>query len=135
MRRIEAKAAPIVFITSNDEKELPDAFLRRCVFHYLEFPSPERLKLILKAHFPDANEPLAEKSLNQFTALRHKMQSEKGNIGKKVSTSELIDWFDLIQSHPLGEMFKCLESGELPFAGVLLKSREDCKRYYRLGNG
>lgn len=63
------------------------------------------------------------------------MELEKGNIGKKVSTSELIDWFALIQSHPLLEMIKQLESGELPFMGVLLKSREDLQRYRQLGNG
>ena len=134
-REIRATVAPIVLITSNDEKELPDAFLRRCLFHYLEFPTPERLKLILKAHFPDADNHLAEQAIARFNRVRSKMELEKGNVGKKVSTSELIDWFALMQSNPLPEMVEQLKSGKLPFAGVLLKGREDLQRYLQLGNG
>ncbi len=134
LRKIKAKVPPIVFITSNDEKDLPDAFLRRFLFHYLEFPTPEQLKLILEAHFPDTDRNLFDPTIKRFKQLRDKMEREKGNVGKKVSTSELIDWFTLIESHPLSEMLKQLESGELPFAGVLLKGREDSKRYRQLSN-
>jgi MoxR-like ATPase len=133
-REIRAKISPLVFITSNDEKELPDAFLRRCLFHYLEFPTEARLQTIVKAHFPDSDDDLIGKAIQRFNQLRKKMESDKGNVGKKVSTSELLDWFQLIKSDPLPEMAKQLDRGELPFIGVLLKNREDCQRYRQLSN-
>ncbi|MGK7944333.1 MAG: AAA family ATPase [Microcystaceae cyanobacterium] len=125
-------ALPIIFITSNDEKELPDAFLRRCLFHYLEFPDSQRLQEIVKAHFPDGDDNLREKAITNFEKLRKKMEKDKGKVGKKVSTSELLDWIQLLESHPLPEMLDQLEEGEIPFVGVLLKNREDCQRYCKI---
>jgi MoxR-like ATPase len=129
LREIRAQTPPIIFITSNDEKELPDAFLRRCVFHYLEFPREDRLRTIVKAHFPDSEDNLVDRSIGRFMQLRGKMETDKGTVGKKVSTSELLDWFELLQSYPLLEIQKQLDRGELPFIGVLLKNREDCRLY------
>jgi MoxR-like ATPase len=125
---VQAKAKPIVFITSNDEKDLPDAFLRRCLFHYVEFPDDERLVEIIHQFFPSASPKLAEKAVVRFLKLREEMQKDKGNSGKKVSTSELIDWFNILQRHPEDEVLKKLE-GKLPYPGVLLKSWDDHRRY------
>lgn len=127
-KEIHAHRPPIVFITSNDEKDLPDAFLRRCLFHYIKFPDSERLREILNAHFPGASESLEERALKRFWELRNEMQKDKGEGGKKVSTSELIDWFDVLRSYPHDEIFAQLE-GKLPFMSVLLKSWDDHKRY------
>lgn len=125
---IRANAPPIVFITSNDEKELPDAFLRRCLFHYVEFPNPERLQEIINRIFPDLPSTLVEKALIRFVELRKEMYRDKGSTGKKVSTSELIDWLNVLQRYPEEKVLKDLE-GKLPYAGVLLKSWEDHRRY------
>jgi MoxR-like ATPase len=118
----EAKHAPIIFITSNDEKDLPDAFLRRCLFHYIEFPDEMRLVQIVRAHFPDDSRRLIDAVVQRFIALRRDMQ------GKKVSTSELIDWFTVLRRHPRDEVLQKLE-GRLPYLSVLLKSWEDHRRY------
>lgn len=80
---INANIPPIVFITSNDEKDLPDAFLRRCLFHYIEFPSEERLMALIKAHFPTESEDLIKKAITRFLELREEMQKDKGESGKK----------------------------------------------------
>ncbi|MGB8699083.1 MAG: MoxR family ATPase [Thermosynechococcaceae cyanobacterium] len=125
---VQAKAKPIVFITSNDEKDLPDAFLRRCLFHYVEFPGNERLVEIIQQFFPTTSEDLAQKAVNRFEKLREEMNKDKGNSGKKVSTSELIDWFNILHRHPEDEALKKLE-GKLPYPGVLLKSYDDHWRY------
>ena len=128
-QKIRAKASPIVFITSNDEKELPDAFLRRCLFHYVEFPNDERLKKILQAHFSGADGEVIQQGVARFVRLRQQMELDKGKTRKKVSTSELLDWFALVNSEPRAEILPKLQSQELPFAGVLLKSRQDYQRY------
>ena len=125
---IQANTAPIVFITSNDEKDLPDAFLRRCLFHYIEFPSEERLIAIIKAHFPDESKDLVKQTITRFLELREEMQRDKGEAGKKVSTSELIDWLRVLRRYPQDEILAKLE-GKIPFAGVLLKNWDDHKRY------
>ncbi len=125
---IQAKAAPIVLITSNDEKDLPDAFLRRCLFHYLEFPSNERLVAILNALFPPSPDPLVEQAVARFLELRRHMEREQRSTRKKVSTSELIDWFRLLRRYPQDEALAKL-NGRLPFPGVLLKSWDDHRRY------
>jgi MoxR-like ATPase len=125
---IQAKATPLVFITSNDEKDLPDAFLRRCLFHYVEFPDPRRLRAIVDAIFPDTPEEVTQRALQRFMELREEMRKDKGNAGKKVSTSELIDWFRVLRRYPHDQVLKQLE-GKLPYAGVLLKSWEDHRRY------
>ncbi len=127
---ITANAPPIVFITSNDEKDLPDAFLRRCLFHYVEFPTPERLIEIINSHFPDSHQQLVAKAVIRFLKLRDEMGKDKGEVGKKVSTSELIDWFRVLKRYPEDEVLQKLD-GKLPFAGVLLKSWQDHVRYLR----
>ncbi|WP_088242756.1 AAA family ATPase [Calothrix rhizosoleniae] len=127
---IPAKAAPIVFITSNDEKDLPDAFLRRCLFHYVEFPSPERLIEIINVHFPNSQQQLVAQAVIRFLKLREEMGRDKGEMEKKVSTSELIDWFRVLRRYPEDEVLAKLD-GKLPYAGVLLKSWQDHVRYLK----
>ncbi|BAY12345.1 AAA family ATPase [Calothrix sp. NIES-2098] len=126
-QEIQAKTPPIVFITSNDEKDLPDAFLRRCLFYYIEFPNSHQLVDILKAHFSEAPAALVNKSINRFQELREQM---KGEAGKQVSTSELIDWFRVLQRYPQDEVLQKLD-GKLPYMSVLLKSWDDHMRYLR----
>ncbi|MEH2285812.1 MAG: MoxR family ATPase [Nostoc sp.] len=133
-QEIEAKAAPIVLITSNDEKDLPDAFLRRCLFHYVEFPSRERLIQIMNVLFPTASEVLMNQAVKRFLELREDMGKTKGEAGKKVSTSELIDWFRVLQRYPQDEVMKKL-NGKIPYAGVLLKSWDDHIRYLKQSRG
>lgn len=125
---IQAKAAPIVLITSNDEKDLPDAFLRRCLFHYVEFPKRDRLIQIIKAVFPASPEELVDAIIDRFLQLREDMRKDKGDAGKKVSTSELMDWFRVLNHYPQDEVLKKLEK-ELLYPGVLLKSWDDYRRY------
>ena len=127
---VEAKFPPIVFITSNDEKDLPDAFLRRCLFHYIAFPNHKRLADILHGMFPEAPEDLANKAIERFMILRQTMQNSGGVTTKKASTSELIDWFRVLQQYPQDEALAKLD-GKLPFGSVLLKSWEDHQRYLR----
>ncbi|MFN6474494.1 MAG: AAA family ATPase [Nostoc sp. SerVER01] len=132
-QEIEAKAAPIVLITSNDEKDLPDAFLRRCLFHYVEFPSRENLIHIINAHFPASPQDLLDKAIARFLLLREEMRKDKGEAGKKVSTSELIDWFRVLRRYPQDEVLAKL-NGKIPYAGILLKSWDDHVRYLRQQN-
>lgn len=128
---VQANESPIVFITSNDEKDLPDAFLRRCLFHYIEFPSYQRLAQIINAYFDSVSPKLAEAALDRFLTLRSQMEQQKGRTGKKVSTSELLDWFAVLQQYPEEEVFSLLK-GQLPFAEVLLKNWEDHLRYMQV---
>ncbi len=114
---IKTKHRPIVIITSNAEKELPDAFLRRCIFHYIEFPDQEKMAEIIKVHFGDIDRKLQEKALDAFYEIR-KMDS----IQKKPSTSELLDWIQALMIS--GVDIKNL-SKEMPFIGVLLKKNQD----------
>lgn len=114
---VKAKERPIVVITSNAEKELPDAFLRRCIFHYIAFPDKEMMTEIIHAHFGDLDEKLLEESLRGFYAIR-----EMPNIVKKPSTSELLDW---IQALRIGGIAPERIVEDMPFAGVLLKKTED----------
>ena len=114
---IKAKVRPIVIITSNAEKELPDAFLRRCIFHYIEFPDAEMMAEIIKVHFDDIDEYLLEKVLETFYLIR-----DIRDIQKKPSTSEVIDW---IQALAIGGINPDEIKEKVPFAGVLLKKNED----------
>ena len=127
---IKAKEPPIIFITSNDEKDLPDAFLRRCLFHYIEFPNEAELTNIIKAHFPEAPPEVIQTAVRRFDDLREQMERDSGRTGKKVSTSELIDWFTILRQYPEDEALAKLQ-GELPFAGVLLKYWKDYREYLR----
>jgi MoxR-like ATPase len=128
-QEIQAKVPPLVFITSNDEKDLPDAFLRRCLFHHLAFPNREHLITIINAHFPASPEALVNAVLDAFLRLREEMN--KGTTSKKVSTSELIDWFRVLRHQPQDEIIGKL-MGELLYPGVLLKSWDDYRRYTEL---
>jgi MoxR-like ATPase len=125
-KEVTRKHAPIVFITSNDEKDLPDAFLRRCLFHYIEFPKIPELERILAAHFPQAPTGLVSQAVEAFDELRQKMAG--GPAAKKVSTSELIDWFHvLVDFSKTGDLEKFYQ--ELLYPGVLLKSWDDYRNY------
>lgn len=114
---IEARQRPIVIITSNAEKELPDAFLRRCIFHYIAFPEPEAMDTIIKVHHPKLEKHLLEQAMDTFYMLRN-----VSNLQKKPSTSELIDW---LQALVIGGINPSQIKQELPFLGVLLKKNED----------
>ena len=116
-RTVTAKHRPVVIITSNAEKELPDAFLRRCVFHYIEFPDKELLAEIIRVHFPDLNDKLLSQVLEAFYRIRSLPQ-----IKKKPSTSEAIDW---IQALIHGGVNPERIVKEVPYLGVLLKKNED----------
>ena len=113
---IKTKHRPIVIITSNAEKELPDAFLRRCIFHYIEFPDQEKMAEIIKVHFGDIDRKLQEKALEAFYEIR-KMDA----IQKKPSTSELLDWIQALMIS--GVDIKHL-SDDMPFIGVRLKNNQ-----------
>ena len=114
---VKAKYRPIVIITSNAEKELPDAFLRRCVFHYIEFPDQEQMEEILRVHFDKLDERLVQQALAAFYWLR-----ELRGIEKKPSTSELVDW---LRAMVAGGVDPRRIEREIPFAGVLLKKDKD----------
>ncbi len=116
-KTVKAKKRPVVIITSNAEKELPDAFLRRCVFHYIDFPSRELMGDIIRVHFPDLEENVLNAALKTFYNLRN-----VPGIQKKPATSELIDWIRALTIS--GIPVKKIEES-LPFAGVLLKKNED----------
>ncbi|MCQ4726364.1 MoxR family ATPase [Anaerotignum faecicola] len=120
---IKAKQRPIVIITSNAEKELPDAFLRRCIFHYIEFPSQELMEEIVKVHFDSLDEKLLAQVMDTFYWIREM------DIQKKPSTSEVIDW---IQALEIGGVSPELIKKEVPFAGVLLKKNEDLETLERV---
>ena len=114
---IKTKTRPIVIITSNAEKELPDAFLRRCIFHYIEFPDKDKMTEIVHAHYGDIDKKLVEQAMEAFYSLR-----DMNELQKKPSTSELLDWIQaLIIS---GVDIKKLVD-EIPYVGVLLKKNED----------
>lgn len=114
---IKAKHRPIVIITSNNEKELPDAFLRRCVFHYIDFPDAELMADIVRVHYPDLKKNVLDLCLRKFYAIR-KFQ----NLRKKPSTSELIDWVGVLLKSGISE--KDLKE-HFPFLGVLVKKEQD----------
>ena len=117
---IRAKQRPIVVITSNAEKELPDAFLRRCIFHYIAFPDKDMMGRIVHAHFEDIEDKLLEQVLDTFYLIRNVQ-----GIQKKPSTSEVLDW---IQALMIGGIDVKKIRKELPFTGVLLKKNEDIDR-------
>jgi MoxR-like ATPase len=116
---IRAQNRPIVIITSNAEKELPDAFLRRCIFHYIAFPDPDMMRRIVKAHYPNLEEELVAAAVKAFYHLRDL------DLSKKPGTSELLDW---LQALVIGGVPAEMLEHELPFIGVLLKKTEDLQR-------
>ncbi len=116
-RTVKAKQRPIVIITSNAEKELPDAFLRRCIFHYIEFPDAALMEEIVRVHYPDIEEALLKNAMQAFYDIR-----SMRDIRKKPSTSELIDWINALQ---IGGISADRIREELPFIGVVVKKDED----------
>ena len=116
-RTVKAKNRPIVIITSNAEKELPDAFLRRCIFHYIEFPNAELMEEIVKVHYPNIEENLLKNAMDVFYWIRGIR-----DVRKKPSTSELIDWVNALQ---IGGIPTDKLREELPFLGVIVKKDED----------
>ena len=127
---VKAKHRPIVFITSNNEKELPDAFLRRCFFHYIKFPDRETMERIVDVHFPEVKKVLVREALTVFYELR-----EVPGLKKKPSTSELLDWLKLLMVEDLSpEALKAKDAKSLipPLHGALLKNEQDVHLFERL---
>ncbi len=118
---VVAGERPVVIITSNNEKELPDAFLRRCVFHFIDFPGPEMMKRIVAVHHPDLEASLVQQVLSVFYEIRNLKQ-----LRKRPSTSELIDWIAALRAAGIGDVTL---SRELPFLGALLKKEQDLTAY------
>ena len=130
-KEVKAEQPVLVFITSNDEKDLPDAFLRRCLFHYVRFPDRNQLVEIIQSRFlvRDVRAEVIDAVLDRFLKLREEMKKDKGEAGKKVSTSELMDWIEvLLKQHSEDEILTQLRA-ELLYPGVLLKSWDDYRRY------
>ena len=121
---IKTKKRPIVIITSNAEKELPDAFLRRCIFHYIEFPDKEKMKEIVKVHYGDMDSALLEQAMEAFYKIR-----EMKDIQKLPSTSELLDW---LQALMLSGIDTDAIVAEIPYVGVLLKKNQDIEVMYEI---
>ncbi len=127
---IRAQLRPIVVITSNNEKELPDAFLRRCFFHYIRFPDAETMARIVNVHFPDIRTRLVEEALRIFFAVR-----EVPGLKKKPSTSELLDWLKLLLNEDITpEMLRERDPRKLipPLHGALLKNEQDVHLFERV---
>ena len=127
---IAAKERPIVVITSNNEKELPDAFLRRCFFHYIKFPDRETMREIIDVHFPDIQKTLVTRAMDMFYELR-----EMPGLKKKPSTSELLDWLKLLlnEDMPLEVLQDSNPNSAIPpLHGALLKNEQDVMMFERL---
>ncbi|MEM5505622.1 AAA family ATPase [Shewanella frigidimarina] len=118
---IKAKQRPIIIITSNNEKELPDAFLRRCFFHYIKFPTKDEMAKIIDVHHPNVKQDLLQQALEVFFDLR-----DVNGIKKKPSTSELIDWLKLLISDDISQdTLLDKKSDIIPLFGALLKNEQD----------
>jgi MoxR-like ATPase len=127
---IKARQRPIVIITSNNEKELPDAFLRRCFFHFIKFPDPDTMQKIVDVHFPNLKGRLVSEALRIFYDMR-----EVPGLKKKPSTSELIDWLKLLLAEDIDfATLKETDSRKLipPLAGALLKNEQDVHLFERI---
>jgi MoxR-like ATPase len=127
---VRATRRPIIVITSNNEKELPDAFLRRCFFHYIRFPDVETMRAIVEAHYPDIKKRLVEEALRIFFDLR-----EAPGLKKKPSTSELLDWLKLLLNEDISpETLRERDPKKLipPLHGALLKNEQDVHLFERL---
>jgi MoxR-like ATPase len=127
--RIEAKERPIVVITSNNEKELPDAFLRRCFFHYIKFPDTETMREIIEVHFPGIQKTLVTKAMEIFYEIR-----DVPGLKKKPSTSELLDWLKLLlnEDMPIEVLQDANPNAAIPPHGALLKNEQDVMMFERL---
>jgi len=127
---VKAERRPIVLITSNNEKELPDAFLRRCFFHYIKFPDPETMQQIVDVHFPGIKKRLVNEALSIFFEIR-----EVPGLKKKPSTSELLDWLKLLLNEDISpETLRERDPRKLipPLHGALLKNEQDVMLFERL---
>jgi MoxR-like ATPase len=127
---IRAERRPIVLITSNNEKELPDAFLRRCFFHYIKFPDPDTMARIVEVHYPGIKRRLVEEALKIFFEVR-----EVPGLRKKPSTAELLDWLKLLLSEDIGpEQLRERDTRKLipPLHGALLKNEQDVSLFEKL---
>lgn len=125
---IKARYRPLIIITSNNEKDLPDAFLRRCFFHYIAFPDRETMQAIVNVHFPDIREDVVRAALDTFFTLR-----EVPGLKKKPSTSEFLDWLQLLVSEAVPADRVGGIEGDLPrLAGALLKNEQDVTLLERL---
>ena len=125
---IKAKQRPIIIITSNNEKELPDAFLRRCFFHYIKFPTKTEMQQIIDVHHPHVKQDLLKQTLDVFFELR-----ELKGMKKKPSTSELIDWLKLLMADDIAqEVLMDNKSDIIPLFGALLKNEQDVSLIDRL---
>jgi MoxR-like ATPase len=127
---IKAHHRPIVFITSNNEKELPDAFLRRCFFHYIRFPDKETMQRIVDVHFPDLKKALVAEALRVFYEIR-----DVPGLKKRPSTSELLDWLKLLLNEDIDEtVLRERDPNKLipPLHGALLKNEQDVHLFERL---
>ncbi|GGY53739.1 AAA family ATPase [Parvularcula lutaonensis] len=127
---VKAKVRPIIIITSNNEKELPDAFLRRCFFHYIQFPDAETMKDIVDVHYPGIKQDLVREALTRFYALR-----ETPGLKKKPSTSELLDWLKLLMVEDVDLSVlreKDPRKAIPPLHGALLKNEQDVHLFERL---
>ncbi|ATC95727.1 AAA family ATPase [Pseudoalteromonas tunicata] len=121
--RVKAAQRPIVIITSNNEKELPDAFLRRCFFHYINFPTAEQMQQIIDVHYPHVKQKLVSAALEAFFELR-----DVNGLKKKPSTSELLDWLKLLMAQEIDAQTlqdKTHQGGLMPMFGALLKNEQD----------
>jgi MoxR-like ATPase len=128
--RVVAKQRPIVIITSNNEKELPDAFLRRCFFHYIEFPDQAQMQQIVKVHYPNIKKELLDQALASFFQIR-----EVGGLKKRPSTSELIDWLKLLVADDIPAdvlQDKDAKNALPPLYGALLKNEQDIHLFEKL---
>lgn len=125
-QKIVAKHRPIIIITSNNEKELPDAFLRRCFFHYIRFPEKDTMQQIVNVHFPGIEEELMQQAMQAFYEIR-----DIQGVKKKPSTSELIDWIRLLKvgKQAINEN---TPKQDLPYIGALLKNEQDLELLMRL---
>ncbi|QHE91966.1 AAA family ATPase [Pandoraea fibrosis] len=127
---VKARHRPLVIITSNNEKELPDAFLRRCFFHYIKFPDPVTMQSIIDVHFPNIRRELVSAAMATFFEVR-----EIPGLKKKPSTSELIDWLKLLMAEEIGPEALRSADNKLaipPLAGALLKNEQDMHLFERL---
>jgi MoxR-like ATPase len=126
---VRARHRPVVIVTSNNEKELPDAFLRRCFFHYIRFPDMETMRRIVEVHFPGIKDRLVTAALTRFFELR-----EQAGLKKKPSTSEALDWLKLLLAEDLSPEDLRRESGSLlpRLHGALLKTEQDVALFERL---
>ncbi|MBS0303184.1 MAG: MoxR family ATPase, partial [Proteobacteria bacterium] len=127
---IRAKHRPVVFITSNNEKELPDACLRRCFFHYIKFPEPETMKQIVDVHFPDLKKDLLSAAMKVFFDVRG-----LPGLKKKPSTSELLDWLKLLVAEDIPAEALHSKDDKVavpPLVGALLKNEQDTSLFEKL---